>query len=173
MVLAKKLINLYPNDKEGQLDKKLASLINKKVCAKVIEKYDLLKFISISKGQKKIKTGNVKIFGDLCESLIGAIYIDRGFEVVEKFIFDLWKDQLKQSSEIKIDAKTKLQELSLKLYKELPKYKDLSTSGPAHKPIFKVSVNIKKSKSFIGEGSSKRNAEQKAAQSLLDSLDNE
>ncbi|NCU54826.1 MAG: ribonuclease III, partial [Candidatus Fonsibacter ubiquis] len=56
---------------------------------------------------------------------------------------------------------------------ELPKYKDLSTSGPAHKPIFKVSVNIKKSKSFIGEGSSKRNAEQKAAQSLLDSLDNE
>jgi ribonuclease-3 len=173
LVLAKKLINLYPNDKEGQLDKKLASLINKKVCAKVIEKYDLLKFISISKGQKKIKTGNVKIFGDLCESLIGAIYIDRGFEVVEKFIFDLWKDQLKQSSEIKIDAKTKLQELSLKLYKELPKYKDLSTSGPAHNPIFKVSVNIKKSKTFIGKGSSKRNAEQKAAQSLLDSLDNE
>ena len=49
LVLAKKLINLYPNDKEGQLDKRLASLINKKVCAKVLEKYDLLKFISISK----------------------------------------------------------------------------------------------------------------------------
>jgi ribonuclease-3 len=173
LVLAKKLINLYPNDKEGQLDKRLASLINKKVCAKVIEKYDLLKFISTSKAQKKIKTGNVKIFGDLCESLIGAIYIDRGFEAAENFIFELWKDQLKQSGEIKIDAKTKLQELSLKLYKELPKYKDLSTSGPAHKPNFKVSVSIKKSKSFNGEGSSKRNAEQKAAQSLLDSLENE
>ena len=53
LVLAKKLINLYPNDKEGQLDKRLASLINKKVCAKVLEKYDLLKFISISKAQKK------------------------------------------------------------------------------------------------------------------------
>ncbi|MEY4096904.1 MAG: Double-stranded binding motif, partial [Pseudomonadota bacterium] len=50
---------------------------------------------------------------------------------------------------------------------------DLSTSGPAHKPVFKVSVIIKKSKSFTGEGSSKRNAEQKAAQSLLDSLENE
>jgi ribonuclease-3 len=173
LVIAKKLINLYPNDKEGRLDKKLASLINKKVCAKVIEKYDLLKFISIGKGQKKIKTGNIKIFGDLCESLIGAIFIDRGFGVVEKFILDLWKDQLKQSSEIIIDAKTKLQELALKLYKELPKYKDLSTSGPAHKPIFRVSVNIKNSQSFTGQGSSKRNAEQKAAQSLLDSLDNE
>ena len=55
LVLAKKLINLYPNDKEGQLDKRLASLINKKVCAKVLEKYDLLKFISISKAQKKLK----------------------------------------------------------------------------------------------------------------------
>jgi ribonuclease-3 len=173
LVLAKKLISLYPNDKEGQLDKRLASLINKKVCAKVLEKYDLIKFISISKAQKKIKTGNIKIFGDLCESLIGAIYIDRGFESAENFIFDLWKDQLKHSSEIKIDAKTKLQELSLKLYKELPKYKDLSTSGPAHKPVFKVSVSIKKSKTFTGEGSSKRNAEQKAAESLLNNLENE
>ena len=85
----------------------------------------------------------------------------------------MWKDQLKQSGEIKIDAKTKLQELSLKLYKELPVYKDLSTSGPAHKPVFKVSVAIKKTKSFIGEGSSKRNAEQKAAEALLNSLENE
>ena len=80
---------------------------------------------------------------------------------------------IKTFQRIKIDAKTKLQELSLKLYKELPKYKDLSTSGPAHKPVFKVSVSIKKSKTFTGEGSSKRNAEQKAAESLLNNLENE
>jgi ribonuclease-3 len=172
LVLAKKLINLYPNDKEGQLDKRLASLINKKSCAKVLENFDLLKFISISKAQKKIKSGNVKIFGDLCESLIGAIFVDKGLDQAEKFILKLWDDQLNQSAEIKIDSKTRLQELSLKLYKELPKYKDLSTTGPAHKPIFKVSVSIQKSKTFTGEGSSKRNAEQKAAESLLKSLDN-
>ena len=173
LVLAKKLISLYPQDKEGQLDKRLASLVNKKVCAKVISSLNIINFLVTSKSQKKVKLTNVKLYGDLCESIIGAIYIDKGFKTCEEFILNLWKYELEKSSDIKIDAKTKLQELSLKLYKELPKYKDLSQSGPAHKPIFKVSVSIKKSKSFIAEGSSKQNAQLKAAELLLNNIKDE
>ena len=62
-----------------------------------------------------------------------------------------------------IDGKTQLQEFSLKKFKKLPSYKVISNTGPRHKPIFKVGVKISNSKYYIGEGSSKKNAEQNAA----------
>ena len=108
--------------------------------------------------------------GDLCESIIGAVFMDKGFEHTKKFILKLWKDKLKRTENVIIDPKTKLQEYSLKLFKKLPDYKYISNSGPSHRPKFKVSVSIEKSKSFISYGSSKKNAETNAAKKLLDHL---
>ena len=167
LVIATELSRLYPSDVEGVLDKKLAALVNKKVCTQVVENLKLGKYILLSGSQKKNKIGHGKIFGDLCESLIGAFYLDQGFEEVNKFVLKLWKDNLKRSVNIEIDPKTKLQEHSLKKFKELPVYKNLSNEGPSHKPVFKVSVKIANSKSFSGEGASKKRAEQSAAEKLL------
>ncbi len=81
LVIAANLNKIYPTDSEGQLDKKLALLVNKSTCAKIIQDLKLNNFLNLSKSQKKNKFGNEKIFGDLCESIIGAVYLDQGFEV--------------------------------------------------------------------------------------------
>ncbi len=163
LVIAKKLLEIYPNEKEGILDKKFASLVNKKTCLHIANTIKLDKYILIfNPRNKKIKIED-KVIADCCEALIGAIYIDKGFAVSENFILTLWKENIKNSIVTQIDAKTKLQEFSLKKFKNLPTYKMISNTGPRHKPFFKVAVKLSNSKFYIGEGSSKKDAEQNAA----------
>ena len=107
---------------------------------------------------------------DSCEALIGAIYLDKGFNIVEKFILKQWEAKISDSVVTEIDAKTKLQEQTLKKFKSLPKYKLISNTGPRHKPVFKVGVKLPNTKYFIGIGNSKKNAEQSAATECLNSF---
>ena len=169
LVISKKLYEKYPNDKEGSLDKKLASLVNKKKCLEVANSISLKKFI-LAGNPKKSEYIEDKIASDACESLIGAIYLDKGLDVVTKFILNLWSKHIDLSEEAYIDPKTKLQEFSLKNFKSLPIYKLVESSGPKHKPIFKVSVRLKNSKIVKGIGSSKKEAELNAAAALLNNF---
>ena len=163
LVMAKKLLEIYPNEKEGILDKKFASLVNKKTCLDIAKKIELQKYIlTLKKNNKKTEIED-KLLADSCEALIGAIYLDKGFLVVEKFILDYWSDHIKDSVITKVDAKTKLQEFSLKKFKKLPIYKIISNTGPRHKPIFKVAVKLMNTKFYIAEGKSKKDAEQNSA----------
>ena len=155
LVISKKLIELYPDEKEGYLDKKLASLVNKNQCFEIAKNLELEKFILIGNKNKKTKIEN-KILADSIEAVIGAIYYDKGFEVVEKFILNTWKDLITSSKHNIVDAKTKLQEYSLKKYKSLPIYKLISSSGPRHKPKFTLSVKLKDTNYFEGIGDSKK-----------------
>ena len=168
-VISKKLIELYPNQKEGMLDKKLASLVNKNQCLEVAKNIGLEKFLLIGNKKTNAKIEN-KILADSIEALIGAIYYDKGFEVTEKFILNMWKNFINLSEETIIDSKTKLQEHSLKKFKSLPIYKLVSSSGPKHKPKFTISVRLKDTKFYDGSGDSKKKAEQNAAKKLLDNL---
>ena len=163
LVIAKKLLEIYPHEKEGILDKKFASLVNKKTCLDVAKDIGLQNYILTfaSKGKKNLIED--KVLADSCEALIGSIYLDKGFNIAEKIILDLWSDHIKKSEITQIDAKTKLQEFSLKRFKKLPIYKLISNTGPRHKPLIKVSVKLVDSKSYLGEGKSKKDAEQKAA----------
>ena len=163
LVIAKKLLEIYPDDKEGVLDKKFASLVNKKTCLEVAKKLELHKYILTLSIKKKKNNIEDKIIADSCESLIGSIYLDKGFQIVEKVIMNLWADNIKRSVVTQIDAKTKLQEFSLKKFKKLPIYKLISNTGPRHQPIFKVAVKLSNTKFFIGEGKSKKDAQQEAA----------
>jgi ribonuclease-3 len=163
LVIAKKLLEIYPHEKEGILDKKFASLVNKKTCLDVAKDIGLQNYILTfaSKGKKNLIED--KVLADSCEALIGSIYLDKGFNIAEKIILDLWSDHIKKSEITQIDAKTKLQEFSLKRFKKLPIYKLISNTGPRHKPLIKVSVKLVDSKSYLGEGKSKKDAEQNAA----------
>ena len=163
MVIAKKLLEIYPNENEGILDKKFASLVNKKTCLDIAKKLELEKFILTFDSRKKKNDIENKLLSDSCEALIGSIYYDKGFSVVEKIILNLWSKHIKDSVITQVDAKTKLQEYSLKKYKKLPIYKLISNTGPRHKPLFKISVKLIDTKSFIAEGNSKKDAEQNAA----------
>ena len=170
LVISKKLLEIYPNEKEGVLDKKLASLVNKKKCLEVAKSISLEKFILTGNSKKKKVKIEDKIISDCCEALIGAIYLDQGFNVVEKFILKIWKNHLKKSIITFVDSKTKLQEYSLKKYKILPIYKLFEDSGPRHKPMFKVGVKLHNLKFVYEKGSSKKEAEQKAATLFLKNL---
>ena len=170
LVISKKLIELYPSEKEGILDKKFASLVNKNRCGEIGTKLKLHDYILVGNLNKKNKTIESKIISDCCESLIGAIFVEKGFNYTEKFVLKIWDDKIKSSNVTQIDSKTKLQEYSLKKYKALPIYKLISNTGPRHKPSFKVAVKLKNSKFVEAIGSSKKIAEQSAAKELLKQL---
>ena len=170
LVIAKKLLEIYPNEKEGALDKKFASLVNKNTCLEISKKLDLQNYILTlnSRGNKNVIED--KILADSCEALIGSIYLDRGYLAAEKTILNLWSEHIKKSIITQVDAKTKLQEFSLKKFKKLPTYKIISNTGPRHRPLFKVGVKLMNTKFYFSEGKSKKNAEQNAAIKCLEDL---
>ena len=163
LIIAKKLLELYPEEREGTLDKKFASLVNKRKCLEIAKKIELEKYILIFNPKNKKIIIEDKVVADCLEALIGAIYLDKGLNFTEKFILTLWKDHITASVVTQIDAKTKLQEYSLKVFKVLPVYKLISNTGPRHKPLFKISVKLKNTNFFTAQGSSKKEAEQNAA----------
>ena len=146
LVLSKKLIDVYPNEKEGIIDKKLASLVNKKTCIIIAKEINIKKFMFLGLSHRSLNHTADKIMGDCIEALIGAIFLDGGLKPAEKFVFNFWRDSLKKTNFTPIDAKTQLQEYSLKAFKILPKYTFYKKSGPQHKPTFKTDVQIPKSK---------------------------
>ena len=168
--ISKRLLDLYPDEKEGILDKKLASLVNKNKCYEVGKSLKLEKFILVGNSKKKNSVIENKIISDCCEALIGAIYIEKGFDFADKFIIKIWEIFLKDSNIIFIDSKTRLQEYSLKKFKYLPIYKLISNTGPRHKPNFKVAVRLKDTKNIYANGTSIKNAEQAAAKKFLENL---
>ncbi len=172
LVMAKKLLEIYPYEKEGILDKKFAALVNKKTCLEIANKLELNKYILTFNIKNKKNVIEEKVLADSCEALIGSIYLDKGFNIVEKFILDLWSENIKDSINTQIDAKTQLQEFSLKKFKKLPIYKTISNTGPRHKPLFKVGVKLVNTKFHIAEGKSKKDAEQNAAIICLQNINN-
>ncbi len=170
LVITKKLFDLYPKDGEGNLDKKLSNLVNRKTCALISWSIGLNNFIILGDKRKKISLNDEKILSDAIESLIGAIYIDSGFNYVEKYLLEIWKKEIEKTSIAILDSKTILQEYSLKLYKKLPVYKLIGMSGSNHKPTYKISVLINGSKKYFGTGRSKQLAQQSAAENLLKNL---
>tara|TARA_Y100000996_G_C22552225_1_gene654114 strand:- start:1700 stop:2365 length:666 start_codon:yes stop_codon:yes gene_type:complete len=170
LIISKKLLEIYPNEKEGILDKKFASLVNKKKCLEIARSINLEKYILIRKSKnKKIKIED-KVLADCIEALIGAIYLEKGLSIVEKVILNLWQNHITASKITQIDSKTKLQEFSLKKFKKLPIYKVISNTGPRHKPMFKVAVKLDNTDFFSAEGKSKKDAEQNAANLCLKSI---
>ena len=167
LVISEKLLDKFPEEKEGIIDKKFANLVNKKTCLLIARKINLKKFILLGSSHKKLERSAEKISSDCLEAIVGAIYLDGGLKSVEKFILNFWEEFLIKSTVTLIDSKTKLQEFSLKRFKELPKYIFFKKTGPQHRPLFKTEVQIPNSKKIVGIGSSKKNAQQNAASKLL------
>ncbi len=167
LIIAKILLDKYPDEKEGIIDKKFANLVNKRTCVNIAKKLNLKKFLYLGASHKNLERSADKIVADCLEAIVGAVYLDGGLKQSEKFILNLWEKFILDSVITMIDSKTKLQEYSLKKYKKLPKYTFFKKTGPQHKPIFKTEVEIPLSKKIVGEGTSKKNAQQNAAAKLI------
>ena len=170
LTISEILLEKYPDENEGVIDKKFANLVNKKTCSLIAKKIDLKKFILLGSSHRKLDRSSDKITSDCLEAIVGAIYLDGGFKFAKKFIHHFWEEYLLKSNITLIDSKTKLQEFSLKKFKVLPKYIFSKKTGPQHRPLFKTEVQIPNSKKVIGIGSSKKNAQQDAANKLLKHL---
>jgi ribonuclease III len=167
LIISEKLLEKFPSEKEGTIDKKFANLVNKKTCSLIAKKLNLKSFLVLGSSHKNLERPTDKIMSDCLEAVVGAIYLDGGLNASQKFILNFWKIYLDKSIVTLIDSKTQLQEYSLKKFKELPKYSFKKKSGPQHKPLFKTEVQIPNSKKIQGSGSSKKKAQQNAASTLL------
>jgi ribonuclease-3 len=167
LVISQKLLEKFPNEKEGIIDKKFANLVNKKTCSLIGKKLNLKKFLFLGSSHKNLERSADKIVSDCLEAIVGAIYLDGGLKYAQKFILNFWQLYLEKSIITLVDSKTQLQEYSLKKFKKLPMYTFHKKTGPQHIPLFKTEVQIPNSKKISGTGSSKKNAQQNAAAKLL------
>ena len=167
LIISQKLLEKFPNEKEGIIDKKFANLVNKNTCSLIAKKLNLKKFLILGASHKNLERSADKINSDCLEAIVGAIYLDGGLKIAQKFILNFWEPYIDKSVITLVDSKTQLQEFSLKKFKELPKYFFHKKIGPQHKPLFKTEVQIPNSKKVSGSGSSKKNAQQNAASKLL------
>ena len=119
LVLSKKLFDLYPKENEGVLDKRFANLVKKKTCCDVALNLGLDNFIITGNQKKKITKKDEKILSDCCEAIIGAIYVDRGFETSKKFILNAWKKYIDKSDVTVLDSKTKLEDKKVEIAKQM------------------------------------------------------
>ena len=114
LILSKKLIDLYPDENEGVLDKRFAILVNRETCSDIAWSIGIQNYIIMGNQKNKITRKDKKILSDCCEAVIGAIYVDRGYDFAKSFILKIWKKNIDKSDITILDSKTKLQEHSLK-----------------------------------------------------------
>jgi ribonuclease-3 len=168
LAIAEMLYKEHQKEKEGELAKRFASLVSKESCTHVAESINLLSYLSVIKVDI---VPHSSILADAMEALLGAIYLDGGFDAVKKTIHHLWKDLLNQTIQTSKDFKSVLQELSQSHKKGLPKYDVIEMTGPAHAPIFIVRVTIEDMGSEEAQGATKKQAEQFAAEKLYRKLE--
>lgn len=170
LVIAEELFTRYEKSREGDMARRLNTLVCRDTCAEVADEIGLGDFMqSVSNGkareQKLFESRNVR--GDAMEAVIAAVYLDGGLEKARKFVLKSWGSRIKSRSTGRKDPKSILQEWVLARTKELPEYELVAQTGPDHSPQFVVQVKVKGHKTYEGEASSKRQAEQTAASKFL------
>lgn len=173
LAIAAWMYELHPDVDEGGLASRHTNLVRREACAKIAHKINLGDFIHMAKssedaGGRERET----IIADVCESVIGAIYLDSNYETAEKFIRRFWKDMANNVKVANRDAKTRLQEMVQGQSKPTPVYTTIAKSGPDHEPVFTIAVKVKDAGEEIAKGNSKREAEQLAAALMLSRLTN-
>lgn len=163
LAVAEKLYAAFPNEAEGTLAKRLASLVSKSSCGIVAKNLSLRNHIKAASHDLT----NTSIMSDAVEAILGAIFIESGFEAARPIILTLWKDLFeKQSLTPPVDYKTTLQEWSQNKFGTVPIYTVISTTGPAHAPEFIVEVNVGNTYTAQGRGETKRLSEARAAEHI-------
>lgn len=171
LVIADWLMRDFAEADEGELAIRFNALVRKEACAEVAGRLDLGTHIVMGAGEEKAG-GRQKtaILGDVCEAVIAALYLDGGIEPARRMIEKEWAYLLEKSGKVRQDAKTALQEWAQARGHPLPNYKLIARTGPDHAPEFTVEVRVGSAKPLQARGNSKRQAEQTAAQAMLEEL---
>lgn len=169
LVIAEMLYTAFPEASEGDLSVRLARLVCRETCAQIAQTLDVGAYVLMGAGEVRSKgREKVAVLGDVCEALIGAIFLDADFLTARAFVQRQWEPRMHADLRPIQDAKTVLQEWAQARGLGTPHYEQAACSGPAHAPVFVMDVCVEGFASGRGEGSSKRVAEQAAAQNFLD-----
>jgi ribonuclease-3 len=168
LVVSDLLFRGFPNADEGELSRRLADLVRKETCADVARSIDLGAAIKL--GVSEANAGGrqrIAILADVCEALIGAVFLDGGYQSAVAVVEQLWGERLRTPASPVRDPKTALQEWAQARGLPTPSYREIGRTGPHHDPEFRVAVLLPELMPAEGLGRSKRAAEQAAAAALL------
>ena len=164
LVVAEMLYESYPTEREGALAKRFVSLTREETLAEVAHLWQLNKMVKTSDAELR---ENDSVLSDVCEAVLGALYLDQGLDVVKKLMKPVWQPLMEANIQAPEDFKSACQEWAQEKYKCLPVYTVLERLGTEHEPIFKVQVRVH-TFTATGFGHSKKAAEKEAAQKLLE-----
>jgi ribonuclease-3 len=168
LVISDMLFRAFPAATEGELSRRLAALVRRETCAEVARTIDLGPAMRL--GNSEIQAGGHRrtaILADVCEALIGAVFIDGGYAPAAALIERYWQDRMLKPPRPLRDPKTLLQEWAQARGMPAPSYREVERSGPDHSPEFRVAVELAERTPAEGTGRSKRSAEQAAAAAML------
>jgi ribonuclease-3 len=162
------LFRAFPRADEGELSRRLADLVRRETCAEVARVIDLGSALRL--GASEANAGGrarVAILADVCESLIGAVFLDGGYQAAADFVARFWDERMRKPTRALRDPKTVLQEWAQARGLPTPEYREIERTGPHHDPEFRIAVSLPAREPAEGKGRSKRAAEQAAAAALL------
>ncbi|MCZ7641994.1 MAG: ribonuclease III [Pseudorhodoplanes sp.] len=168
LAISEMLFAAFPKADEGELSHRLADLVRRETCADVARAIDL--GASLRLGASEVKAGGrarVAILADVCESLIGAVFLDGGYKSARALVERFWAERMRKPARPLRDPKTVLQEWAQARGLPTPSYREVERTGPHHDPEFRVAVMLPDRAPAEGRGRSKRAAEQAAAAALL------
>ena len=168
LVVSDMLFRAFPRADEGELSRRLADLVRKEACADVAQAIELGGAIRLGASESNAGgRSRIAILADVCEALIGAVFLDGGYEAAAALITRLWDGRMRAPKRPLRDAKTMLQEWAQAQGLPTPAYREVERKGPDHDPEFRVTVELPDRLPAEGIGRSKRSAEQAAASVML------
>ena len=167
LAISAMLLNAFPQAEEGELSRRLADLVRKESCAAVAARWAVEPHIKLGIGERTSTTLRQAILGDICESIIGAVFLDGGFAPAYALVERAFAAQMRAPSRPLRDPKTMLQEWAQAKGLAMPVYRLVSRTGPDHAPAFVVAAIVDGHTDTEAEGASKRIAEQTAAAAFL------
>jgi ribonuclease-3 len=169
LVISDMLYKAFPRADEGELSKRLADLVRKETCADVARSLGLGEDIKLGAVGNAAAEARLResVLGDICEAVIGAIYLDGGYPAAAAFVERHWTERMHKHRRPMRDAKTALQEWAQSRALPTPVYREIERTGPHHDPHFRVAVTLPGLEPAEGVGGNKRAAEKNAALAML------
>ena len=172
LVLADQLFHAYPDEEEGPLARRMAALASEPSLVRVAREIDLGRYLIVDAGEERNRgRENAANLADACEAVIGALYLDGGLEAARAFVIARWAPLIEEQIAPPKDSKSALQEWTQARGIGLPRYRVVDSTGPDHRPLFTISVEVDGHGAAEADGGGKREAETKAARRLLEKLE--
>lgn len=171
MLVAELLDETFPKEREGDIAKRLTTLVCASTLAEIATEIGLPEGIILSSAEKNSGGAHkMNVIADALEALVAAIYKDGGLEAARGFVRAHWEKRLHKSAKPPQDSKSALQEWAQGQGLDLPAYELVERSGPDHDPVFTIKVSVQGLQPVNGSGASKREAEKAAADAMLKQL---